>query len=129
MGLDLTSLVGNAFDIVEQVTSNPNGKKVVDASIIRKVTGTTYNTSTGKPVETVEDDDVQAIWTKATQKELDGIVEEKETAKVLIPSASVANKPNVNDQIVRSDGTTWDIRKTPDVPGESLITLIVLKRG
>lgn len=129
MGLDLTNLVGNAFDIVEQVTSNPNGKKVVDDSVIRKITGTNYNTSTGKAEETFEDDDVRAIWTKATQKELEGIIEEKETSKVLIPSASVTNKPNVNDQIVRSDGTVWDIRKTPDVPGESLITLIVLKRG
>lgn len=117
---DILGLVGDAFDIVGDLK---------ETTVVRVVSGTTYNPATSTVTETTTDTTVRAIWTKPKVRELDGIVSERENAKVLIPATDLTAAPVVNDQIVRADGTVWDVRETKGVPGESLYSLIVLKRG
>lgn len=124
MALNIKNIVSNIFDTM---ASKIDG--VVINVIYRKKGHSSYNPTTGKVIRSNNDTTIRCVWTQAKEKELQGIQGDKETAKIIFPALDYTEKPSVEDQIIKDDGSAWDIRRTISDPTNSVVTLILLRGG
>jgi hypothetical protein len=125
MGLDLTALVSTAFAIASSAIDG-----AVESLTFRKVTPG-YTVSSGEPNDTNADTTgVRAVRKSSGLRELvsgnPGLQLEAQDRVYLLPAEDLgATVPAVSDQLLLSDGSTWEVFWTKAPPGSPLFTVAV----
>lgn len=129
MGLDLSSLVGTAFEIVSGVVDG-----VVESITFKSITAG-YTVATGAKNDTTTTiAGVRAIRKKLENKDfraggaygIPGFQIQRGDRIYLLPAADMAGTtPKENDQITLADGKTWEVVAAEAPPGSPLHTVIV----
>ena len=113
-------LVSTAFTIVDDL-----GEKIT----FQKHVGQTYDIDTGLPTEDLTTFlNIPAVMARFTERELDETVNVLTDVKCLIPAKDLAAIVDKDDEIIRPDGSSWDVIKVMGVPGDSLWMLQIRKR-
>ena len=95
--------------------------------VLRRITGGTYNTSTGKAGETKSDSTIKGVFENVTQREVSDLIQ-ADDRKCMISAASVSNVPTTKDKIIYNSVTYQIISvKTVSQAGIDLTYELVLR--